>query len=199
MLISERIGCIFVHVQKTGGVSIEAVLRRQESSLGVVRPERQGRQHMFAREVRTMAAPQQWDTYYKFAFVRNPWDRLVSWYHMCMQAPEPNLFARHVKETSPTFESFVRHTTTGIALRTTFNQFDYVSDDDGNLIVDFVGRYERLREDFAVVRERLKLDHDLPHVNRSSHRNYREYYSDETRDIVAQRFDRDVRHFGYAF
>jgi chondroitin 4-sulfotransferase 11 len=199
VFISERAKCIFVHIQKTGGVSVETVLWQHEGGIGGGRPERQGRQHMFATELRTMVRPDQWRDYYKFAFVRNPWDRLVSWYHMCMQAPEPNAFARHIKDNAPTFEAFLTTTTTGIAQRTTYNQLDYVADGNGELIVDFVGRYERLRDDFAIVRARLGLAHDLPHINRSAHADYREYYSDATREIVARRFARDIGYFGYAF
>jgi chondroitin 4-sulfotransferase 11 len=201
MFISERARCIFVHIQKTGGVSIEAVLRQHESGGGGGWPVRQGRQHMFATELRTMVRPDQWQDYFKFAFVRNPWDRLVSWYHMCMQAPEPNAFAQHVKDNAPTFDAFLTSTatTTGIAARTTFNQLDYVADASGQPIVDFVGRYERLREDFAVVRERLGLVQDLPHINRSAHAGYRSYYSDAMRDLVARRFARDIGFFGYEF
>ncbi|MEP7064011.1 MAG: sulfotransferase family 2 domain-containing protein [Betaproteobacteria bacterium] len=199
MFISERAKCIFVHIQKTGGVSVEAALRQHEDGIGGGRPGRQGRQHMFATELRTMVRPDQWRDYYKFAFVRNPWDRLVSWYHMCMQAPETNAFGRHIKENAPTFEAFLTTTTTGIAQRTTYNQLDYVADGNGELIVDFVGRYERLREDFAVVRARVGLAHNLPHINRSTHADYRVYYSDTTREIVARRFARDIGYFGYAF
>ncbi|MEO6927992.1 MAG: sulfotransferase family 2 domain-containing protein [Casimicrobiaceae bacterium] len=199
MFISHSTRYIFVHVQKTGGISIDATLRRHESERSDAWREHQGRQHMFASEVRALVQPQQWETYYKFAFVRNPWGRLVSWYHMCMQAAEPNAFARHVQESAPTFDAFIRHTTTGLALRTTYNQLDYVADDDGKLLVDFVGRYERLRDDFEVVRERLGITHDLPHANRSSHSDYRDYYTDETRAIVAQRFARDIAHFDYSF
>ena len=165
MFISERARCIFVHIQKTGGVSIEAVLRQHESGGGGGWPVRQGRQHMFATELRTWA-------------LRGQDSSQV-----------------------PTFDAFLTSTatTTGIAARTTFNQLDYVADASGQPIVDFVGRYERLREDFSVVRERLGLVQDLPHINRSAHAGYRSYYSDAMRDLVAHRFARDIGFFGYEF
>ena len=197
MVISERNRCIFVHIQKTGGSSLEAVLRANDPGIGSSLHE--GRRHLFARQIRPLVGEERWDAYFKFAFVRNPWDRLVSWYHMCVQVPQPNAFARYVRACAPTFEAFVTQATTGMGERTTYNQVDYVTDEAGAQIVDFVGRYESLREDFAHVRDRLALPFDLPHVNRSDHRHYRDYYSPATRDIVAQRFARDIAYFGYAF
>jgi hypothetical protein len=67
------------------------------------------------------------------------------------------------------------------------------------VILDFIGRYEALHDEFSTVKTRLNLSFELPHVNKSAHKGYREYYSAETRDIVARRFARDIRHFGYEF
>jgi chondroitin 4-sulfotransferase 11 len=197
MVISDRVRCIFIHIQKTGGASIEALLKENDDTVG---PSlHQGRRHMFASEVRTLAGPDRWDRYFKFAFVRNPWDRLVSWYHMCVQVQTPNPFSQYVREHAPTFEAFVMRTTTGMGKRTTYNQLDYLTDERGVLLVDFVGRYEALDRDFAHVRERLGLSSGLPHVNRSAHRHYRDYYTDEMRATVAKRFARDIDCFGYTF
>jgi len=74
-----------------------------------------------------------------------------------------------------------------------------VTGDGGEVIVDFVGRYERLQADLDEVGGRLGIPAALPHLNRSSHRDYREYYTDETRDIVAARFARDLAQFDYRF
>jgi hypothetical protein len=83
---------------------------------------------------------------------------------------------------------------------TLYNQLDYVADSSGHIIVDFVGRYESLEHDSRVVLNMLGLpDAFLPHENRSSHGDYRDYYSDLTRRIVADRYQRDIEHFGYRF
>jgi len=197
LVISHGTRSLFIHIQKTAGSSIEGALWRADPAIGA--HLRDGRRHQFAREVRGAVAPEVWRDYFKFAFVRNPWDRLVSWYAMCMQNPSSNKFSRYVHDTAPTFSDFISKATTGVGIRTTYNQLDYVSDDYGTVIVDFIGRYERLGDDFAVVRDRLKLPQDLAHLNRTPHGEYREYYTAETRDIVARRFARDIAHFGYAF
>jgi chondroitin 4-sulfotransferase 11 len=197
MVISRKSKSIFIHIQKTAGASIEDAMKRHDpaAETGI----ESGRRHLFARDVRNIVDPRTWSAYYRFAFVRNPWDRLVSWYSMCMQNDAPNAFAKHVRDHAPTFADFVVGTTTGIAQRTTYNQLDFLTDEDGVLIVDFVGRFERLAEDWAVVRQRLGLTAELPHANRSAHRGYRDYYTAATRDVVARRFERDIAHFGYEF
>ena len=197
MVVSERLRCVFVHIQKTGGASIEALLLANDPS--VASGMQDGRRHLFARDIRAAMDPCRWQSHFKFAFVRNPWDRLVSWYHMCMQTPTPNRFSLYVREHAPTFEAFVLRATTGMGERTTWNQLDFVTDAAGARLVDFVGRYESLVQDMAHVRRTLGLAHDLPHVNRSRHDDYRQYYTDDLRDVVARRFRRDIEAFGYAF
>ena len=159
----------------------------------------EGRRHMFARDIRPLVEPAKWARYFNFAFVRNPWDRLVSWYCMIEQARETNRFGMYVREVAPTFQAFVKLATTGMGERTTWNQLDWLVDADGTMLLDFVGRYERLADDMAYVKQQLRLAHDLPHANRSSHQGYRDYYTSETREIVARRFARDIEYFRYAF
>jgi chondroitin 4-sulfotransferase 11 len=197
MIVSDRTKCILVHIQRTGGASIENLLRSNDGDIGS--HLYQGRRHMSAREVRALVGPEIWGGYFKFAFVRNPWDRLVSWYHLCTQSFNPNNFSRYIREHAPTFDDFVTKTTTGPAEKTTYNQLDYVTDENGEMMLDFVGRYEALHDEFSIVKARLNLSFELPHVNKSAHKDYREYYTEETREIVAQRFARDIAFFGYDF
>ena len=197
MVISDRHRCIFVHIQKTGGASIETVLLRGDPAAAANSP--QGRRHPPAYAIVPMAGRERWGRYFKFAFVRNPWDRLVSWYHMCTQVPSPNAFARHVRAYAPTFEAFILDATSGISERTTVNQVDYVTDEHGAPMLDFVGRYETFGDDFARIRETLGLAGNVPHVNGSVHGPYRDYYSQATRAVVAERFARDIAYFGFRF
>lgn len=91
----------------------------------------------------------------------------------------------YVRECAPTFEAFVRHAATGMGERTTWNELDYVSDAGGRMLLDFIGRYETLQDDVGYLRRRLGLAHDLPHTNRSTYGDYRQYYTSATGDIVA--------------
>jgi chondroitin 4-sulfotransferase 11 len=197
MFISHKTRAIFIHIQKTAGDAIETAMRKDDPSIETDRFA--GRRHLFARDVEAAMPPEIWSTYFRFAFVRNRWDRLVSWYCMCMQRPPGNLFSRHVRENAPTFTDFITRTTTGIGARTTYNQLDFIVGESGETIVEFIGRYENLANDYAVVRERLRLAHDLPHTNTSSHTSYRDYYTTVTKAIVADRFARDIAYFQYDF
>ena len=89
-MISHGHRCIFVHIPKTGGTSIEDVIwpdTRMEEHLwmGFVSKYRNkyqtgGLQHLLARQIRQEVGADIFDDYFKFAVVRNPWDRAVSQY-----------------------------------------------------------------------------------------------------------------------
>lgn len=206
MLISDALGCVFVHVQKTGGESVERSLLEADPAAIVELPgvpawdDPLKRRHLFAADLREHLGAERWAESFSFAFVRNPWERLVSWYEMAVTRPT-NDFHRHVIATTGSFAEFATSCTTGLAAKTTFNQVDYVDGPGGEgQIVDFVGRFESLPEDWAEVRDRLGLPPEpLGHDNRTEHRPYRELYDDATREIVAERFARDVERFGYEF
>ena len=192
---------VFVHIQKTGGSSIC-------TALGL--PGDHPHKHMAAAELREIYGEAVWDSAFKFAFVRNPWDRLVSWWTMIdwqrdryAQATD---FGKLVLDTATTFEDFiVRFDEMAddefFKSRWLFRpQFDMVADAGGQVIVDLVGRFETLAEDWQRIGTALgRPDLALPHVNRSLHDGYRAFYSARTRQIVARHFRADIDAFGYRF
>jgi hypothetical protein len=198
-VISHELRCIFIHIQKTGGSSI-----RQALGLPQQGPEK----HRFATEQRALCDPAVWNAYFKFAFVRNPWDRLVSWWVMIDRniraGHVPNGFQAYVASRAHSFEEFLRncneeyHDADGI--KSIYrNQVDYVCDDSGKLLVDFVGRFERLEEDFATVAARLGVATAIPHLNRSTRSPYAGYYTSALASLVAERYAKDIAAFGYEF
>ena len=218
MLISyEEPKFIFIHIQKTGGVSISNLLRQY---IPTTTPGR-GLRHISAR--RALKQVENPDDYFKFAFVRNPWDRLVSWYTMIDEArkgvadgtAEPmtrrlikknNLF-KYVLRCGPTFDEFVKNCTEKQWMGNgyysfTFNQLRYLTDKNGEVLVNYIGRFENLAQDISHVFDKLGLEAsqlELPHENRSAHSHYSEMYTPETREIVRKRFRRDIEFFGYEF
>jgi hypothetical protein len=78
-------------------------------------------------------------------------------------------------------------------------QKDFVTDESGNLIVDFIGRFENLTEDFARVCRRIGISAQLPHRNKSGRGDYRGQYSDRTAQMIADAFRDDIEFFGYDF
>jgi hypothetical protein len=212
VLISGRRQFLFVHIQKTAGSTLRQVLHERIPDL---RPFLGT--HDTALDARRALGDAAHGEHMTAAFVRNPWDRLVSWYSMIMQArasgawwrrhahrPVPRLWS-YVYANADTFEDFLRHCTAEIDDvdgRKSFcrNQVDYLSDEGGRPIVQFVGRYETLDEDTARLFERLGLRGvRLPRVNASRHRHYSAYYSDALADLVRERYARDIAAFGYEF
>ena len=194
---------IFVHIQKTGGNAICTALGERPSP-----PEK----HFFARDLIEVYGQHNWNTYFKFAIVRNPWDRLVSWWSM-IDANRSVLekkqhwsnFQRFIVERARTFDEFLENCDVEINDKDGKkwiyrNQIDYLADTSGRLLVDYVGRFESLQQDFDFITKKT-LGHSvpIPHVNRSQHRHYSKYYTPELVDKVAHRFQRDIKLFGYVF
>lgn len=157
-------------------------------------------QHLPAAVLKGVVSPEEWDGYFKFAFVRNPWDMLVSGYQyqQTVLTPEQRALNPDVAELlarSRDFSDVVRYYP---MIRSDMTSF--ITDDQGRVAVDFVGRFERLEEDFAYICDRIGIDRPLSHENRSERAaSYRDYYTPETRAIVAKHFARDIERFGYEF
>ncbi|NDB30230.1 hypothetical protein EB155_09620, partial [archaeon] len=123
----------------------------------------------------------------KFTFVRNPWDKIVSQYH----------YNRHkfgFKDS--TFKEYVKAWDSGKQI-STFSSLNlhYIDEE-----LDFIGRFETLQQDFNIVCDNIGIPRQqLPHENKSKHKHYTEYYDDETKQIVAEKYARDIEYFGYKF
>jgi predicted DCC family thiol-disulfide oxidoreductase YuxK len=194
---------IFVHIQKTGGNAVR-------SALGVELNDTY--KHFLARELRQLYGEDTWDRCFKFAFVRNPWARLVSWWSLIdglrdqVNAEQaPNRFFSYVLERARTFDQFISRCTDEIVdddgRKLIFrNQIDYLVDERDAVIVDFIGRFESLQRDFDEVTAHLGLaQNSLPRVNASSHAFYPHYYSSKTAKAVGRLYARDIDAFGYRF
>ena len=88
----------------------------------------------------------------------------------------------------------------GLPSDTSLQPLNWFVDPNGNLLADFIGKFERLDEDWAFVAQKLGLQEKLPHRRANPReRHYTEYYSPRTRDIVAVKFKVDIERFGYEF
>ena len=80
------------------------------------------------------------------------------------------------------------------------NQIDLITDPNGVLYVDYILKYENLKNDFDNMFKYLNLEAPkLPIINKSNHNNYREYYDEETKNFVQQLFNKDINYFDYEF
>jgi len=208
MQLSHSHKFIFIHVFKTGGTSIRAGLERflnrpQRRLCNRVR-RRLGwalapdllatlLPHARAIDVRAVLPPRVFDSYFKFAFVRNPWDWQVSFYSYILQNPDHHEHTNVSRLRS--FEEFIRYRTD----RPVWSQKSFVTDEKDGWLVDFVGRFENLQADFAQVCARTRINATLPHLNDSRRADYRVYYDDRTVAAVREQCREDVECFGYEF
>lgn len=156
--------------------------------------------HAKARDVKKELPPEVFNEFFKFAFVRNPWDLQVSLYHFMLRDPA---IPRHAEvKACGSFDAFIEwvlKTPDPYPKGITKLQSEMLADSQGKLLVDFIGRYETLSADYARVCEKVGVDAPLPHLNKSAHQDYRSYYNDRTRDLVAENFKNDIELFGYSF
>lgn len=182
---------IFIHIPKTGGSSVDEALKYPF-------------QHKTAREKRREIGHRRWSEVFSFSIVRNPWDRLVSFYAFERSVRESILYENPVgfSEWASTLfkDGDFSVYEEGKYRRYLANQHDWLYDETGNLLVNHVMRFENLQEDFRRVAQRLGKGHvALPHNNKSQREDYRAYYTAETKPLVADFYGKDIETFGYTF
>lgn len=136
-------------------------------------------------------------SYYKFAFVRNPWDRYVSLYEYFRKDAG---HAMHRRCMSCSFEDFIDDV---IARRATFDtriQVDYVIPPPRMGPLDFIGKMENIENDFSVVCKKLGIENaKLPVLNTTNHEHYSLYYSNASKRKLEVFCEPDIKTFGYSF
>ena len=217
MLLSIKHRFLFVHIAKTGGTSVRSALQGRRwrdpwywpmflcsrfSHLSGHRIATKLPRHAKIVAAKETLPRDFFDEIFKFAFVRNPWDLQVSSFHH-IRRERPHYLGGHED-----FEDFLHwklnperpyqyHVDTSIEL-----QSDYLIDLHGNLVVDFIGRYERLDGDFSEACRRIGIAQpNLSHKRKATDRkqDYRSYYSEKTAELVATHFARDIEMLGYGF
>lgn len=178
----------FIHINKTGGSSIEHALGAPLI-------------HETAITFRDRIGADRWRRRFSFAIVRNPWDRVVSHYHYRQMTGQTGLQSGALSFEDWVREVYVKRSPDYVDEEKMFlTQTDWVTDEQGCIMVDYVGRFEQLDQAWSEICRRLnRKQTPLPHKKKSFRRDYRDYYDDETRKIVGDFFRDDVRNFNYSF
>jgi phosphoribosyl 1,2-cyclic phosphodiesterase len=186
MLISHKHKFVTIDVPKTGTLSITSALRRVvgENDFTTKMSREMGMRHAtYEQCIKKFPSCKK---YFVFAFVRNPWDRLLSFYYF----KKHNAINKITQDM--TFKYFVSSNKVHLV-----DQYSYI---DGFGDFSFVGRFENLQQDFNIVCDKIGIpQQQLPHRNKTDHKHYTEYYDDETRQMVAERYAKDIEYFGYKF
>jgi len=222
---------LYVAITKTGcHTTKEAIVK---SGMGVkadkrVPPEElawKHPQHYTAQEERQLIGEEEYNKRFKFTFVRNPWARLLSFYTSIYRSREGRRqqLMTYEDATSPEkFNEWAVHTLTNRVVDRCSRKYpgcdhqriihwpclDWITDEDGKIMVDFIGKNETLEQDYKKVLSLIEARVTCPmpryiplkRINVSNQGfGYKHYYSDETRDLVRHYFAKDIEEFGYEY
>ena len=185
--------CIFVHITKTAGTSVA------KSLFGYLP------YHYTAIDYRVIFGRKIFNNYYKFAFVRNPWDRLYSAYRYLKSGgwnEKDKLWAEANIGQFNDFSTFVKqwinpdNTKKHLHLRP---QCYFICDKKGRLLIDYLAYFETINKDFDIICNKLQLNVALGKHNVNPGKNYLDVYDDESKEIVANVYANDIKLFGYEF
>jgi len=225
-MISHKHQCIFIHIPKCAGTSIESALGHLDNHTG-----RGGQDH---RSIRMIEQPylvpkafsskeniievlrrqkhqyfnkvynhrnqhtvtkQQYESYFKFTIVRNPWSRAFSWYNNVM-CDDIHLKTYGIT-TDISLNQFLLQFAGKGMLR---SQLYWIKSFNDSIPFDYIGRFETLSEDVHEIFRRLNMKHiPLPHKLEGSKKDHRKYYDDESTDIILDIYKEDIDTFGYSF
>ena len=200
-MVLHEFKCVFIHIPKTGGISIA-------DKLGIPK-EKQG--HKSLKGFQSYK-----DDYFKFCFVRNPWDRFISCYFYFKKYGRKlgsdissgkiinkfndfddfvNSFNKIRGISEPNFMDRFKSKTKEFNSSHFYNQMYWIDKK-----IDFIGRFENLQSDFNIVCDKIGIENkNLSWENKSKHKHYTEYYNDRTRKIVGKIYKKDIIYFGYKF
>ncbi len=206
VIISARHKYVFVAVPKTGTHAVRGALRphmgpgdMEQVGLFVQRkfPVPQlaqiGHGHISLQQLKKFMDPAKFDEYLKFAFVRNPFDRFVSYCSFVTRdlgnfKRDPKKVMRNVLANPPHKHILFQP------------QHSFISAEDGSLLTDYVGRVETMQESFEIIASKVGIPAvQLEKVNSTDRAAYRDYYDQELIDAVASLYARDLETFGYDF
>ena len=196
---------IFIHIFKTAGNSVRKAMRMDPKELigG----------HVDIRAVKNSLKRMDLETFFenavKFTFVRNPFDWLVSTYHHMHRSGEGYRQAP-VKEQDMSFSEGLRFIVLDLMQREQIaasnkyqTLYEFVMDENGENIMDFIGRVENLETDVKHLCDVIGIRYEgVPRLNVRGDRtelSYRNYYSSDDRKLVEKYFSRDLEFFEYAF
>ena len=201
-MISLKHRFLFIHIPKTAGNSLQNILRDySEDQIVCLAPHQDGferfevrnqtfniHKHSTLSDYRQQLGDDLLKQLYKFACVRNPWDRMVSFY-----------FSPHRGKVEWDRQGFMNHVHC-VPGAPHFLRLDANDTSDTFNNVDFVLRFESLNEDFKKVCAHVGIEQrELPKRNSSVHEHYSRYYDDELIDLVARRYQPEIQRFGYVF
>lgn len=182
---------IFIHIPKTAGSSVAQALSGGSRHVPYFEYER--------------INPRKFKRFFKFAFVRNPWDRLVSTYFFLKNGGLNEMDRSFAAENLSGYDSFAAFVGGWLTKENAWSwvhfrpQHYFICDSHLRVCMDFVGRLETIDRDFRTVCQRLHVNAELKWINKGNHRPYGQYYTDALREKVGAIYADDISIFDYRF
>jgi hypothetical protein len=206
-MIRHDLKILFIHINKTGGSSIVRALNmlqvhmsvnllfsdtlEQDDQFEIWQGWKNGKRKTTYNWCELKEIKNYWNDYQKFTVIRNPWDRIVSDFFYCKK--------ENYVSTEASFRDEVIYNKDN-KIRWKQPCYDWL-ELNGKIAVENILRFENLNNDFIEMCKQLGLPEGikLPHLNKTKHKHYTEYYDDETRQIVAEKYAKDIEYFNYEF
>lgn len=212
MSIDHKNKILFIHIPRTGGSTVEKcfnMYRNANMLYGrkVINNKLYALQHLTFSEHIKLKYVSRMDEYFKFAFVRNPWDRLLSAYSFQCRNGKKFDFStfisvsyEYIKEKR--FLLSVNEYDTlkqkyGISLVHVIPQINFIRHKDYEL--DFVGKFENFKTDLKYILDLFNINCNIPNVNKSKHKHYSKYFTDKMIDMVNEMYKEEIELFDYYF
>ncbi|AZT84506.1 hypothetical protein EHN06_13685 [Marinobacter sp. NP-4(2019)] len=203
-MISHQHKCIFIHIPRTGGTSVEQLIFG-----GNWWAYEKETKHLLASQAKKLYADY-WDDYFKFAFVRNPFDRVVSLLNFSSMYYGTSISDRLTQEHIEWYKKKYGYPKVVEYDYRFYKRSEVICENHaagqvyGNIIdeeLDFIGKFESLEDDFRKVCDFLKINYKtLPHKAQSKHReHYRSYFDEGLVDTVEKLYANDLKKFNYSF
>lgn len=224
-MISHNHKCIFVHIPKCAGTSIASALGHLDDNQGqngldhrsirhiqplfshgfsfskenIIELARRYKRHYFNKTPnqrnKYTVTPAQYDAYFKFTFVRNPWARVFSWYKAAMRDEDEQKrlgINGHIS-----FEQALnRFAGKGLIIP----QMYWLKGFNNQVSLDYIGRFETLETDFEEICKRASIKGiHLPHKNKGTGEDYRNHYNESSKLIVSEIYKEEIELFNYTF
>jgi len=212
-MLLKRHNAIFIHIPKNAGKSISRAFltaqgvawsQRHKFVMGFNRDPNLGPDrltHLAAREFVDLGymTRAEFRRCYKFAFVRNPWARMLSAYLFTIKRNKCKSFVDFIQRSSD--RGVIESSRVGQLpyKRLCMQQYYYLCNKSGKVIVDFIGRFENLARDFKEVAKVLGVSIRLGHENKTRHSHYRKHYSPKAKKLVSKIYEIDIDNFKYAY
>jgi hypothetical protein len=212
-MISIKNSFLFVHIPKTGGNSIQQILMNYSEDFvvsktagqdgldrfNVVNEKYHTKKHSPLWYYKLMLPRSLYSDLFKFAIIRNPWDRAISYYfspHRKVTEWNRDQFLSTLEEVKPVGD-YVR--TIHPILSDVKNRLN-LPGKPLNSDMDYIMRFENLEDDFRIVCEKINIPFQaLNHRNRSDHNHYSIYYDSELLEIVRSKYREEIVWGGYEF